>query len=64
METSGTMKIKPMGIMSSLLFFGIPSAVCSFSIYFVMQKLHRNGIITHMAFNSVPLVGLIIGIIG
>jgi membrane protease YdiL (CAAX protease family) len=44
METSGTMKIKPMGIMSSLLFFGIPSAVCTFSIYFVMQKLHRNGI--------------------
>ena len=33
-----------MGILSSLLFFGIPSAIFSFSIYFVMQKLHQNGI--------------------
>jgi membrane protease YdiL (CAAX protease family) len=44
MENSLNMKIKPMGILSSLLFFGIPSAVCSFSIYYVMQKLHQNGI--------------------
>ncbi len=44
METSGNLKIKPMGILSSLLFFGIPSVVCGFSIYYVMQKLHRNGI--------------------
>jgi membrane protease YdiL (CAAX protease family) len=43
METSNP-KIKPMGIFSSLLFFGIPSAVCGFSIYYVMQKLHQNGI--------------------
>ena len=33
-----------MGILSSLLFFGIPSVIFSFSIYFVMQKLHQNGI--------------------
>ncbi len=44
MENSLNMKIKPMGILSSLLFFGIPSAVYSFSIYYVMQKLHQNGI--------------------
>ncbi len=44
METSNTMKIKPMGIISSLLFFGIPSAIFSFCIYSVMQKLHQNGI--------------------
>jgi membrane protease YdiL (CAAX protease family) len=44
METSVTMKIRPLGIMSSLLLFGIPSAICSFCIYFVMQKLHQNGI--------------------
>ena len=33
-----------MGIFSSLLFFGIPSVIFSFSIYYVMQKLHQNGI--------------------
>ncbi len=44
MGNSLNMKIKPMGILSSLLFFGIPSAVYSFSIYYVMQKLHLNGI--------------------
>lgn len=37
------MNIKPMGIGLSLLFFGIPSAVASFGIYYVMQRLHRNG---------------------
>ena len=30
--------------MSSLMFFGIPSAFFSFCIYFVMQKLYQNGI--------------------
>ncbi len=44
METSANLKIKPMGILSSLLFFGIPSAVFGFSIYYVMQKLHQHGI--------------------
>ena len=44
MGNSLNMKMKPMGILSSLLFFGIPSAVYSFSIYYVMQKLHQNGI--------------------
>ncbi len=38
------MKIKPMGLLSSILFFGIPSVIFSFSIYYVMQKLHQNGI--------------------
>lgn len=41
---SPDLKIKPMGIFPSLLFFGIPSAVVSFSIYYVMQKLHQNGV--------------------
>jgi len=44
MENSPDLKIKPMGIIPSLLFFGIPSVICSFSIYYVMQKLHQNGI--------------------
>jgi len=44
METSSNLKIKPMGLMTSVLFFGIPSVFCGFSIYFVMQKLHQNGI--------------------
>lgn len=44
MGNSLNMKIKPMGMLSSLLFFGIPSLVYSFSIYYVMQKLHQNGI--------------------
>lgn len=44
MEASNPNKIKPMGMMSSLMFFGIPSAIFSFCIYYVMQKLHQNGI--------------------
>lgn len=43
MKNSPDIKIKPMGIIPSLLFFGIPSVICSFSIYYVMQKLHQNG---------------------
>jgi len=43
-ESSPDLKIKPMGILPSLLFFGIPSVICSFSIYYVMQKLHQNGV--------------------
>ncbi len=43
MDTSIAGKMKPMGIMSSLLFFGIPTAIFSFSIYYVMQELHRQG---------------------
>lgn len=39
-----TPKIKPMGMMSSLLFFGIPTVIFSFSIYYVMQKLHQHGV--------------------
>lgn len=44
METSPAIKIKPMGVMPSILFFGIPSIILSFSIYYVMQKLHQNGV--------------------
>lgn len=33
-----------MGMFSSLLFFGIPTVVFSFSIYYVMQKLHLAGV--------------------
>lgn len=44
MENLPVMKIKPMGIVASLLFFGIPSVIFCFSIYFIMQKLHQNGI--------------------
>ena len=44
MESASNLRIKPMGIMSSILFFGIPSAVCTLSIYYVMQKLHQSGI--------------------
>ena len=44
MNSSGDMKIKPMGLLTSLLFFGIPSLVFYFSIYYVMQKLHQNGV--------------------
>ncbi len=44
MENSLSMKIKPMGIIPSLLFFGIPSVIFGFSIYYVMQKLHQNGV--------------------
>ncbi len=33
-----------MGLKSSILFFGIPSIILSFSIYYVMQKLHQNGV--------------------
>jgi len=43
MGNSLNMKIKPMGILSSLLFFGVPSAFYCFCIYYVMQKLHQNG---------------------
>lgn len=39
-----TPKVNPMGMMSSLVFFGIPTAIFSFSIYYVMQQLHRQGI--------------------
>ncbi len=44
MENSTVSKIKPMGLIPSLLFFGIPSLIFSFFIYYVMQELHRNGI--------------------
>lgn len=44
MESSGDLKIKPMGLMPSLLFFGIPAAIFSLAIYYVMQKFHQNGI--------------------
>ena len=44
METSSNLKIKPMGITLSLLFFGIPTMLFCFSIYYVMQKLNQNGI--------------------
>jgi len=44
MDNSPEMKIKPMGIKLSLLYFGIPSVICSFFIYYVMQKLHQNGV--------------------
>jgi len=33
-----------MGIAASLLFFGIPSVIFCFSIYFIMQKLHQSGV--------------------
>ncbi len=44
MEKSPDLKIKPMGIIPSVLFFAIPSVIFSFFIYYVMQKLHQNGI--------------------
>ncbi len=44
MEISADIKIKPMGVKLSILFFGIPSLVLCFSVYFVMQKLHHNGV--------------------
>lgn len=44
MRTGRAMKIKPMGLGSSLLYFGIPSAIFSFFIYHIMQELHRNGV--------------------
>ena len=43
MGNSPVPKIKPMGLIPSLLFFGIPSLIFSFFIYYVMQKLNRNG---------------------
>ena len=36
-------KLKPMGLGLSVLFFGIPSAVLTFSIYHYMQDFHREG---------------------
>jgi membrane protease YdiL (CAAX protease family) len=35
--------IKPMGFGISLLYFGIPSAAITFSIYFFMQRFHSEG---------------------
>jgi len=35
--------IKPMGLGASILFFGIPSAVLTVSIYYFMQTFHREG---------------------
>jgi len=43
-ESTGKLNIKPMGIGLSLLFFAIPSAMATFGIYFVMQRLHHNSI--------------------
>lgn len=37
-------KIKPMGFGPSILFFGIPSAMAASGVYFVMQRLHQNGV--------------------
>jgi membrane protease YdiL (CAAX protease family) len=48
METStekfATKPLNPMRMTSSLLFFGIPSVILWFCIYYVMQKLHQNGV--------------------
>ena len=44
MEALNPMKIKPMGMMSSLMFFAVPSTIFSFCIYYVMQKLQRHGV--------------------
>lgn len=35
--------LKPMGMGASLLFFGIPSVVITFSVYFFMQNFHNSG---------------------
>jgi len=35
--------VKPMGFGTSLLYFGIPSAIITFSIYVLMQKFHASG---------------------
>lgn len=58
-----TPKMKPMGMFSSLLFFGIPTALFSFSIYYVMQKLHQHGVndVVNFLFTLViPLVLLLV----
>jgi len=66
METSGTIKIKPMGIIPSILFFGIPSLIFSFSIYYVMQKLHQNGtndFVNYIVSMTSPLVLMLVAAI-
>jgi membrane protease YdiL (CAAX protease family) len=37
-------KIKPMGFGPSVLYFGIPSAIAAFGVYYVMQRLYQNGV--------------------
>lgn len=37
------LKIKPMGIGRSILFFGVPSAFFTFCIYVLMQRFHTGG---------------------
>jgi len=42
-RTTSEGTLKPMGLGVSLLFFGIPSAVLTLSIYDLMQSFHRHG---------------------
>jgi len=66
MENSPDLKIEPMGIIPSLLFFGFPSVICSFSIYYVMQKLHQNGINDFVNFYVsmvIPLAMMLLAVI-
>jgi len=66
MEMSPDMKIKPMGIIPSLLFFAIPSVIFSFFIYYVMQKLHQNGIndfVNFMVSMTTPLALMLVAAI-
>lgn len=54
--------LKPMGLISSLLHFGIPSVICFLSIYWVMQKLHRDGVndFTNFYFSLVTPLALML----
>jgi membrane protease YdiL (CAAX protease family) len=67
MEHSNDLKIRPMGLPASLLFFGIPSAVFYFCIYYVMQRLHQDGVNDFMNFfvtmASPPLLMLLAALI-
>ena len=66
MEKSPDLKIKPMGIIPSVLFFAISSVIFSFFIYYVMQKLHQNGIndfVNFMVSMTTPLALMLVAAI-
>jgi len=63
MEISSKTSIKPMGIFASLLYFGIPSVIFYFFIYFVMQRLHGAGVNDFVNFYASMVTPLILMLI-